>query len=324
MSAQTARLRPRGLIRPPKDMDYHALMAAAEAADERDYLRFGRLSALKLFRIVRRIVLLGAWLLAALPVQTLLVALPGRLDSIGCRVVWKVTCRILGIRVRVIGTDLRTATDRPVIYASAHTSWLDIPVLGSTLTACFIAKAEVAQWPLIRQVAKLGRTLYVSRSRGKTSRERDDMRGRLSGGDNLILFPEGTTSDGSRTLAFRSAFFSLADDVPGHPRPMVQPVTVVYDLLAGLPSGRRSRPIFAWYGDMTIGGHFWLFARYPNSRATIVLHAPLDPADFPDRKALAQAAWQAAAQGSDRLRQNRAPEPVTIAPPGTAPGAPAA
>ncbi len=313
MTAQTARLRPRGLIRPPRDLDYRALMAAAEAADERDYIQFSKLTPLKLLRTIRRIGLVLLWVLIAMPIQTVLVALPGRLDSAGCRAIWKVALWILGIRVRVVGTDVASTTDRPVIYASAHTSWLDIPVLGSRLTACFIAKAEVGQWPIFRHIARLGRTLYVSRSRGKTGRERDDMRGRLNGGDNLILFPEGTTSDGSRTLTFRSAFFSLADDIPGQPRPMVQPVTVVYDLLAGLPCGRRSRPVFAWYGDMDIGSHFWRFARYKNSRVTIVLHAPLDPAQFPDRKALAQAAWQAASQGADRLRQNRAPEPVTIA-----------
>jgi 1-acyl-sn-glycerol-3-phosphate acyltransferase len=140
------------------------------------------------------------------------------------------------------------------------------------------------------------------------------MRTRLLGGDNLILFPEGTTSDGSRVLPFRSAFLSIAE-VPatadGKPA-IVQPVSVVYDRLGYLPAGRNTRPLFAWYGDMDIGSHFWRLAQYRGLRATVLLHAPLDPASFPSRKELAQATWSAVADGAALLRQNRPPRAATI------------
>jgi 1-acyl-sn-glycerol-3-phosphate acyltransferase len=199
---------------------------------------------------------------------------------------------------------------------SNHSSWLDILVLGSRLQACFITKQEVARWPLIATVARLGRSVFVRRRRGSTLHERDDMRARLAAGDSLILFPEGTTSDGSRVLPFRSAFLSICElpvTADGRP-PLVQPVSVVYDRLSGLPTGRANRPLFAWYGDMDIASHFWRLAQLCGLRVTVLLHTPLDPRAFPSRKALAAAIWEVSASGAATLRQNRAAAPIAAAP----------
>ena len=142
-----------------------------------------------------------------------------------------------------------------------------------------------------------------------TARERDEMRRRLAGGDNLVLFPEGTTSDGSRVMSFRSAFLSVAllPATPDGKPPIVQPVSVAYDRLAFLPAGRSSRPLFAWYGDMDIATHFWRLTQHRGLRASVLLHAPVDPASYPSRKELGQAPWKTvAADGAGRtLRQNR-------------------
>ena len=204
-----------------------------------------------------------------------------------------------------------------MVFVSNHSSWLDIPVLGGRLEACFVAKDEVgtlAGGPHHRPAGPH----RVTSAAGAARRPRSATRcaSRLAGGDNLILFPEGTTSDGSRVLPFRSAFFAIAEaPTPDAPPPLIQPVSVVYDRLGGLPTGRATRPLFAWYGDMDMASHFWRLAQHRGLRATVLLHAPLDPAQFPDRKALAQAAWKAVADGAAALRQNRpakplAPEPV--------------
>ena len=127
------------------------------------------------------------------------------------------------------------------------------------------------------------------------------MRARLSQGDNLILFPEGTSSDGSRVLPFRTSFFALAETrqvKDAADLPLIQPVSVVYDRLGGLPAGRASRPVFAWYGDMDIASHFWRLTQHIGLRATVLLHTPLDPLRFEDRKVLSQAVWQIVAGGS--------------------------
>jgi 1-acyl-sn-glycerol-3-phosphate acyltransferase len=267
----------------------------------------GRSFIRRRLRVVRRMVLLILWTLPCLLVQSILTRLPTRADRGFSRIYWAGMCAVLGLRVRVIGTDARGDSGRPVVYVSNHSSWLDVLALGARLEASFIAKEDVTRWPVVSWIARLGRTVYVRRTRASTARERDDMRARLAGGDSLILFPEGTTSDGSRVLPFRSAFLSVAELAvtrDGKP-PLVQPVSIVYDRLADLPAGRASRPLFAWYGDMDLASHFWRLGQEQGLRATILLHAPLDPLNFPSRKALTEATWTAAAQGAATLRQNR-------------------
>ena len=248
-------------------------------------------------RAVRRLLMVALWTVLAMCIQAMLVLLPdrfglGRGKRAFARFYWGSLCWLIGMKVRVIGAPAhKTADGRPVIYVANHTSWLDILALGAQLDACFIAKAEVAGWPLIGWIARLGRTVFTSRQRSKTAHERDAMRERLADGDNLILFPEGTSSDGSRVMAFRSAFLSLA----------------------GLPTGRATRPLFAWYGDMELAPHAWGLLQYSGLGATVLLHTPLNPEDFPSRKALSQATWQAVADGASTLRQNRIPRSPTAA-----------
>ncbi len=256
------------------------------------------------FRAARRFVFVAIWTLIAIPIQAALVALPGRANHGFARTYHRVLCRLIGLRIQVVG---KTPVGGSVLYAANHTSWLDILVLGAVLDARFVSKGDVAAWPVIGWVARLGGTVFVSRTRGRTGDEAQAMRARLAGGESLVLFPEGTSSDGTRVLPFRSSFLSVADAAVS-----VQPVSLVYDRLGGLPACRRDRPLFAWYGDMDIASHFWRLARRPGARATILLHAPINPADYSDRKALTAAVGGIVAEGASSLRQNRAPRPLAI------------
>lgn len=303
---------------PPRLATRLALLPDPAGFGEGAWNDFGpaRGHVMRRLRAIRRGVSVLLWTLLCLPVRLALIPLPAAAGKRAfARIYWSGMCRLIGLEVRMIGAvPRREPSSRPVIYVSNHSSWLDILVLGGRLEGCFIAKDEVRRWPLIGLVARLGRTVFVRRARASTGRERDDMQSRLAAGDNLILFPEGTTSDGSRVMRFQSSFMAAAVrpvDGQGRP-PMVQPVSVVYDRLAGLPTGRSSRPVFAWYGDMDIGSHFWRLAQHRGLRVSVLLHPPLDPADFADRKALARATWTAVAAGAATLRQNR---PVAVAQP---------
>ncbi len=266
-----------------------------------------RLGIVRRVRAVRRGVTLALATVPCLLIQGVLDIMPGRGRVVFARLYWALLCRLMGLRVRVIG---QAVSGRPTVFASNHSSWLDVLVLGGRLEACFVAKADVGTWPVVNLIARLGRTVYVSRRASRTGLERDDMQGRLAAGDNLILFPEGTSSDGSRVLPFRSAFFAVAD---GAVRPLIQPVSVVYDQLAGLPMGRASRPVFAWYGDMDLGSHFWRLAQHRGLRATVLLHQPIDPARYASRKELSAAVHAVVADGAATLRQNRPAAPITVA-----------
>jgi 1-acyl-sn-glycerol-3-phosphate acyltransferase len=146
----------------------------------------------------------------------------------------RVVCVILGIRVRVHG---RRSDLIPTLYVCNHVSYLDIEVLGGLIPGSFVAKAEVATWPFFRTLAKAQRTIFIERRSGKTSKSRDEMMSRLNTGDNLMLFPEGTSSDGTRVLPFRSALFGVAQ-LRRNDKPItVQAVAISYTRLDGIPLG---------------------------------------------------------------------------------------
>lgn len=254
-------------------------------------------------RWLRRVVSVMVWTLPCAAVQAVLLLVPGRGKKWFARMYWAGICRVLGLERRVIGRAV--STGRPVLFACNHTSWLDVPALGGTLEACFVAKAEIGTWPVVRTIAHLGRTVFVSRRPSETGRERDSMQTRLLGGDDLILFPEGTSSDGTRVLPFRSPFFAIVEAIGGDTLPLIQPVSIVFDRLDYLPARRSTRPVSSWYGDMDLGGHFWRLARHRHMRATIMLHDPIDPAAFASRKAIAQAVWTTISKGNASLRQGR-------------------
>jgi 1-acyl-sn-glycerol-3-phosphate acyltransferase len=257
-------------------------------------------------RMVLRLIGVLAWTLACMPVQFVLLRMPGSAKESFARIYWRGVARLIGLRLRVIG-QLASDQARPVIFAANHSSWLDIVALGSVLPACFIAKGEIAHWPGISLVAKLGRTVFVSRSRGRTAAEADLLAARLEAGDNLLLFPEGTTSDGARVLPFRSSFLGIASHKV---QPAVQAVTLVYDLLDHLPVCRRNRPLISWYGDMDIASHYAAIGRH-SLRATIILDPPL-ATPLPDRKVMSTILERRIAANAAELRQGRQEDVIAL------------
>jgi 1-acyl-sn-glycerol-3-phosphate acyltransferase len=251
-----------------------------------------------------RLVLVFGWTVPAMLIQAVLLGLPGRGKERFAMWYWRGVAAVLGIRVTVLG---ERAVHRPVLFVANHCSWLDIVTLGSVLPGCFVAKGAVASWPLINWIARLGRTIFVSRNRATVGREQSDLLARLAAGDNVILFPEGTTSDGVRVLAFSSSFLALAS-APS--RPCVQAVTLVYDMLDGLPVRRCDRPGISWYGDMDLASHYNVIGRRRSLHATMVFDAPIAPGAFANRKALAAALEARLAENAAELRQGRATRPA--------------
>ncbi len=196
--------------------------------------------------------------------------------------------RSLGIRIVTHGKPAGTA--RPgtqgVLYVANHVSWADIPVLGAHIRAAFVAKAEVGGWGVVGWLATLARTAYVTRDRrSTTAHQRDSLSARLAHGESLILFPEGTNSDGSRVLPFKSALFAAAHGLEGL---RVQPITIAYTRLNGMPVTRKQLPDLAWVGETELVPHAVAFMALGSIRAEILYHPLVIAADFPDRKALAR------------------------------------
>ena len=232
--------------------------------------------------------------LALLPLQLVFLALRLPAASVLPVHYHRAVSRILGLDIRALGSR---APGRAVLYAVNHSSWLDIVVLSTVLAGRFVAKKEVAAWPVVGILAKLQRSVFVARERRDAGRHRDALVSRLEAGDSLILFPEGTSSDGNGVLAFKSALFAVAEKpIAGAPL-VVQPVSLAYTRLNGMPLGRHLRPFFTWHGDMELGPHLWRALGMGPLTAVVQLHEPVTIAGFASRKALAAHCQGVVAQG---------------------------
>jgi 1-acyl-sn-glycerol-3-phosphate acyltransferase len=168
----------------------------------------------------------------------------------------RTACYLLGIRIRVHG---KLESRRPLMLAANHASWKDILVLGAIADVAFIAKAEVAGWPIFGLLAKWQKSVFVVREQKRKAGEQvNEVAERLAAREIIVLFPEGTTSDGNRLLDVKTSLFgAAAAAVPSSPEGVVyvQPVSIAYTGIYGMPMGRYHRPIAAWPGDVELVPH---------------------------------------------------------------------
>lgn len=265
-----------------------------------------------------RLALYLAWTLALMPVQAIGLVLRQSWVSTFPRFYHRWCCRILGLRVRRIG---QPAAARPVLFAANHISYLDITVFGSLIPGSFIAKREVARWPLFGWLAKLQRSVFIDRQVRSTAAQRDSIAGRLAAKEALVLFPEGTSGDGNRVLPFKSALFSVADRAARESL-VVQPVSIAYTRLDGMPIGRTLRPLFAWYGGMAMAPHLWNVLGLGKIEVIVEFHRPTSLAECGSRKLLARYCQERVAAGLEAALTGRRLPPAV--PPQEQPRRPAA
>jgi 1-acyl-sn-glycerol-3-phosphate acyltransferase len=172
----------------------------------------------------------------------------------------RILLKLFHVRVIEKGTP---PGDVPTLVVANHVSWLDIPVIGSVHPLSFIAKSEIGNWPVVGLFAKLQRSVFIDRQRRKATAEVNDaLAHRLVKGEVIVLFAEGTTSDGNRLLPFRSSLVGAAQTTLMHDsveQVFLQPLAVSYVRRNGLPITRRDRPFIAWYGDMDLAPHLKFF-----------------------------------------------------------------
>ncbi|NCC51818.1 MAG: 1-acyl-sn-glycerol-3-phosphate acyltransferase [Spartobacteria bacterium] len=220
----------------------------------------------------------------------LLLATRGPLADILPKFWHRVVCRIFGLRVEILGTPVASGQ---TLFVANHLSYLDIPVIGSALKVSFVAKKEVASWPFFGYLARLQQTAFIDRNPRSARSGAARIQSVIAAGRSIVLFPEGTSTDGSRILPFKTSLFSvLLEGVNGQDI-AVQPVTVRLEHA----ENQEERDRYAWYGDMDMPPHLWAFAKSRGATVRLVFHPPLGAAGFQDRKALARACQIAVAFG---------------------------
>jgi lyso-ornithine lipid O-acyltransferase len=232
----------------------------------------------------------AAFTLPLMPVQALLLWVSRGHARIFPHWYHRCLCRLLGVGLHVEGEVVK---DGPVLLIANHTSWLDIPVLSAVAPLSFVAKKEVGTWPFISALARLQRTIFVDRRRRiAVGAARDEVVERLKAGDAVVLFAEGTSSDGNRVLPFKTSLFAAAKlsraSESSERAACVQTLAVAYTHLHGVPLGRADRTLVGWYGDMEMVSHAWQTLKAGPLDVSIRIGQPVPFASFASRKALAR------------------------------------
>ena len=225
-----------------------------------------------------------------LPVQLLALRFDWKLRRRLPRLWHRVACRMIGIRITVHGT---IESNRPLLLASNHVSWKDILVLGAIADVVYIAKTEVRDWPIFGLLARLQASIFVEREqKRKVGEQTDEIARRLADGEIVVLFPEGTTSDGNRLLEIKTSLFGAAASAAAHaPGGIVhnQPVSIAYTGVHGMAMGRFHRPLAAWPGDIELAPHLLAVMREGAVDVDVDFGERIDYGPDSNRKAVSRA-----------------------------------
>lgn len=213
---------------------------------------------------------------------------------------WHIGARkITGIRVKLIDSPSNTL---PLLMLANHTSYLDIPVINSLFTVNFIAKSEVRSWPGIGFLARCCQTIFVERRPIKSHEQIRILRQKILPDRRLVLFAEGTSTDGSVVLPFKSSLMEFVFDEKIAEVCHVQPVTVIcLKNLADSTSPEPEHVLYPWFDDTSLAFHFWRFLA--TNGCTVKVHfSPSRPvSEFANRKELTQWAHAGVQEGYERI-----------------------
>lgn len=217
-----------------------------------------------------------------------LVRLPKRQSPI-VRLWYRLVLKLLAAEITVINRSKLRKGQK--IFLGNHVSYVDILCLGAAFDCFFVAKADVAGWPVFGFLSKVGGTIFISRARAAVKKQVDRMRRHVQAGQSLFLFPEGTSTNGFEVLPFKSSLLHVME-MPKSP--VAQPVTIQYTHLNGRRIDTQDQmDRLAWYADMTLTPHLWALLGQKSFKAKITLHQALALGEDMNVKQLIQAAHEA-------------------------------
>ena len=246
-----------------------------------------------IFRVLFFIFVYLPALILIVPLQWIVTRLNLPFWQVIPRLFHNVGCIFLGLRVRVIG---KPATGRPTLVTSNHISWTDIIAIGSVADITFVAKSEVRDWPFVGFMASLQRTIFVDRNRRTDAKRTSSEMGRhMAAGNAVLLFAEGQSDIGTHVLPFRSALIGAAQHAmmeAGAKDVLIQPLTIAYTHMQGLPVSRNERSLIAWIKSKSVGENIREILTGPVKDVTVAFGIPRPLEPGADRKQVSRAAEQ--------------------------------
>ena len=200
----------------------------------------------------------------------------------------KICLRIFGIKIKTFG---KVSINSPILLISNHASYLDIIILGSLFKTSFIAKKEISKWPLLGILAKLQNTIFIDRRVSSLKKQENQIIKHLNEKKNLVIFPEGTSSDGNRVLPFKSSLFNIFEKNLNS-KILVQTITIVYKKINGIPMNRIERKNITWHSNMDLIPNIFNVLKKLSIEVEIIFNDEFLPSKEYDRKKLALHCWE--------------------------------
>ncbi len=255
----------------------------------------GRNAVTHLLRLCARGVLLATLgLVLVIPQGVWRLLFPHRMPGPLPRLIHWLALRVLGIRVEVVG---QPTFGRSVVWLGNHLSYLDVPILGSLGPMRFVAKQEIEGWPIFGWLAGLQRTVYISRRPRQALAAGERFEEAVRAGGVVVLFAEGTSSDGSAVLPFRPSLLEVLMTPTQH-EAEVQGFTLRLQEVDGrVANAAWVRDLYAYHRDMSLLPHLRAFLGLRGARLQVIFHKALVPSRFADRRALARRLYEQVAAG---------------------------
>lgn len=243
-------------------------------------------------------------LVLSLPQIIILLFHKGKFSYILPQLTHRLICFIFRIKVRVEG---QISAQNQTIFLSNHISYLDIPVIGTFVRASFVAKKDVKGWPLIGQLSQLQQTGFISRESKDALIERDSLSGMIERNKSLIIFPEGTSTEGISVYPFKSSLFASFLDRSNEDL-LIQPFVIYVESINGKsPKSQEERDIYAWHINMEteMPAHLWRFAKSKGATIKLKFCPTILVKDFTDRKTLAKLCHETVSKELEKQIQNK-------------------
>ena len=200
----------------------------------------------------------------------------------------KICLRIFGIKIKTFG---KVSINSPILLISNHASYLDIIILGSLFKTSFIAKKEILKWPLLGILAKLQNTIFIDRRVSSLKNQENQIIKHLNEKKNLVIFPEGTSSDGNRVLPFKSSLFNIFEKNLNS-KILVQTITIVYKKINGIPMNRIERKNITWHSNMDLIPNIFNVLKKLSIEVEVIFNDEFLPSKEYDRKKIALHCWE--------------------------------
>jgi len=184
--------------------------------------------------------------------------------------------RILGIKVVIEGRNF-IPKDENIYIISNHLTYLDGITLGSLFPVLFVSKREVKSWPLFGQMASLGATIFIDRSKKNKARDYvHTISDVLEDNVDVLVFPEGTSTDGKRLLPFQTVFFNP----PIKSAKPILPIAISYLQIDNKKISEENKNLVYWYGKMPFLTHLWEVLKLRKITMKVKINHSIDSAKF--------------------------------------------